>query len=408
MRTTLTIASFLLIILGTIKYSVGQIIIEDPIIDDSNTAAEVEIFGYRNLPKDVFAGSLYSGGPVGIPLDFASNTLRNYSANIVGNPNAYTDSLQDISREISRFQNSSLGNLSEKSTIINVTLPWTKAGIVGEMTVDAALISALVSENINNSGISVFSTNLGGESYRLVEVNNAVATQLMSAYNGISAASDAEPDLVSTSIYLAEAQLAQLGGLRNTARLKLGFVSYGRPIVYTAEEKNLSVPSSVSQDFEVYWIEFAISLREINSESFNQIDYIIQIPPDSYALALVPLSYGVEVDTEERTATPSVSVSVAGNSVTVGEFLSQTVAYRTLRPTIIAVGLQENQFYWRIKEEALNMGAIKFVSIIAVPKETESLSAVMFTNLRFPDLLGIIQGDVASTEPTIMSIGLGR
>lgn len=388
------------------KLAHAQIVIENSELREEEIFQSSELIGYRNLPTDVFAGTLYSEGPVGIPIEFAASTIREYAANTVGYSGAYTESLFRVSQEINKFQYVEAGFRSWEPSVMSVSLPWVKDGFISHQPVDTAMVAALISENIVNSGIAVFDNELGGVKRQLLVVDFETTKQLMTAYTEISAVMSAEPVLVTSSIQLAESQIAQLGTIQSAAVLKFGPVSYGIPIVYTADEKDLSVPSSVTSQFDVHWIEFAISLREINASEYEQIEYVVQLPPDSYALALVPLNHGVELETQDRIAVPSTSVTVGDAGISVGEVFSRTVEYKTLKPTITAVGLQESHFYWRMRDEALNSGSVRVVAVVATPRGTDSITTIMSANLRFPSILGLVQGSVASTQPIVVPIGL--
>jgi hypothetical protein len=54
--------------------------------------------------------------------------------------------------------------------------------------------------------------------------------------------------------------------------------------------------------------------------------------------------------------------------ISVGEYFSQTVAYKSLKPTVEAYGEGERKFSWKMTEEAIAGGSHRFAAIIGVPR----------------------------------------
>ena len=60
--------------------------------------------------------------------------------------------------------------------------------------------------------------------------------------------------------------------------------------------------------------------------------------------------------------------------VSLGEVFGREVSFNYLRPTIRAYGLQESQFSWTMRDQAVQPGAEQFVCVVGVPKQWEEIA----------------------------------
>ena len=239
----------------------------------------------------------------------------------------------------------------------------------------------------------------------MVAMDREVAIDFYTAYTQLVFSQHFDNTNALAAFSEASRKLVQYPELYEATRAIIAPVSFGKPLVYTDQEKSLQIPNSIDRQYDVYWIEFAISLRNLQGEDFDQATFHVMIPDDSIALELIPLSHGIEQTVTDKAATPTIGVARGGVEVKLGEFFSHTVAYTTLKPVIIANGLQESQFSWNLKGEAVNSGSKRFVAILGVPKGSVSLVTQLALAAKTNDTWGI-QGDIASTGVIVYKIEL--
>jgi hypothetical protein len=166
-------------------------------------------------------------------------------------------------------------------------------------------------------------------------------------------------------------------------------------------DRNLNIPPPISRKYDVYWVEFQLTLRNLEDDYVRLVSFHVFLPEDSTALDLIPWRFGVEATVTETTGSPPITIK----DVTVGEFCKKTVAYTMLRPTIVATGLREHRFSWVLTEEAASTGSHLFVGLLGVPKSQCRISAGLAVDAETTDWLGL-QGDVAGTGVIFREINL--
>jgi hypothetical protein len=162
----------------------------------------------------------------------------------------------------------------------------------------------------------------------------------------------------------------------------IGEITFGIPIIYTAEERNLKIPDSIQKAYDVYWADLVVTYRYVNPSDLQEMAFNVVIPEQSVALKLIPLRFGIDVHQRQGVNSPEMSVEYGGAKVSVGEYFSQVVAYTYLKPTIEAYGEGERIFSWRISEEAISGGSHRFAAILGVPKGTPSIDFVFSGHVR--------------------------
>ena len=176
----------------------------------------------------------------------------------------------------------------------------------------------------------------------------------------------------------------------------MGEITFGWPIVYTAKEMNLILPHSVTRRYDVYWLEFSTTFRELSASNLTELAINFALPDGSLALELVPIFVGLPISTEKKIRTPDIGVGFRGAMVTVGEVFSRTVSYTYLKPIVEAFGLRQNRFSWTMKDEAVRAGSHKFVAVIGVPKGKDGTEIAMSAHIK--SKYKFFFGDVGGTE----------
>jgi len=213
------------------------------------------------------------------------------------------------------------------------------------------------------------------------------------------------PSEAQQNFVYAAASMSSLPRLKNAAQFIAGRVTFGKPTLHTSAERKLLIPDSITAASDVYWIEFAVSFRDLNTRNIERLAFGVTAPSGTVALELVPLRYDREMSTSQITSSPEIKLRVGEKAVELGKIFEQQVVFRTLRPIIVADGLQEHEFSWSLMEEAIQPGAKRFVAILAVPKGSQSLT-VLFQATAITKPGFFAQGNVIATEPVLAEIRL--
>jgi hypothetical protein len=192
--------------------------------------------------------------------------------------------------------------------------------------------------------------------------------------------------------------------IRSVAFLDDKFVTFGTPLISTSTEAHLNVPQEISRDFDVYLIQLAMTWRQLPSVDLTELGFSVKVPSDTLALALMPLRYGITV--EEKTGThPAPEVELEGVKVKLGEVYGRDISFSYLKPTIQAYGLQESQFSWTMRDQAIQPGAERFLCVVGVPKHSKELALVMSAFVRKTSSM-FSAGGIESTDTKMTKIHL--
>lgn len=265
-------------------------------------------------------------------------------------------------------------------------------GIVG--MVDAGVIEPIQFKSGDKVGQGGAMKKLSDEQF--FQIKEQYKAPFLSMYHGNSL-------LSSMSVRQRSAQLSRvINGAKKFSKLEkallveLGEITFGRPEIFTAQEKNLVLSSNTAARFDVYWVELFVSFRDIFADSLTQMAFHVSIPDTYVALALVPDRYGVDVEVGKKLATPSIDVEFGGKSISVGEFYSRSVSFNYLRPTIVSQGPGESRFDWIMRDEAVISGAHKFVAIIGVPRGENKLPLALSAHVVTKEF--IVANQIAGTR----------
>ena len=150
-----------------------------------------------------------------------------------------------------------------------------------------------------------------------------------------------------------------------------------------------------------------VTYREVDPRDVAEMAFNAAVPEQSVALKLIPLRFGVEVSRGEKEAMPEMGIEYGGAKVSVGEYFSQTVSYKYLKPTIEAYGEGERRFSWRITEEAVSGGSHRFAVILGVPKGTPQIDFAFSGHVRLrKSFIGEwYDGElIAGTDPWVLPV----
>ena len=212
---------------------------------------------------------------------------------------------------------------------------------------------------------------------------------------------------VSNYLHLLQEEIREYDALAKSILENVGDITFGKPVVYKATEKDPVVPESINHEFDVYWLDLRATFREMDQEEIDEMVINYATPRGTVALELIPLQYSQEFAVSKEFGAPEISVELGGNVLTVGEFFRKTVAYKELKPTVVAFGLGETRFSWALRDQAVRAGSHKFVAIVGVPKGSEGVDIAMSGHVRlkkgvFGGLLG--GGGIAGSDAEVVSL----
>jgi len=380
-------------------------IVSDDDLSHEQILSTEPLFGYRKFPAELFKIIDTEGKQIGIPaqvfIESAKATPWVKSAITKLGKNPSTATLSDwymASKSTADF-----GKTSTKKTM--ESLNCTQIGN-DDVCVDPILMASLPETEIFKSDKPVtFVRPVGGQAVDWIEVDTKNFEAFKCSYDLLSSAGHLPSSQAQKRFKYASASMASLPFLANATEFNAGQVTFGKPVVYTAAEKKLVLPESVVSTNDVYWIEFAVSFRDIEIRNIEQLTFGVTATTGVIALELIPLRFDKEISTTRIFSSPEIKIRVGDKAVEIGKVFEQTVVYKSLKYTIVAEGLQESEFLWTLTEDAVQPGAIRFIGIIQAPKGKEILTLQFQASAKTrPRYLGIVQGDIISTKPKLVEI----
>ena len=188
---------------------------------------------------------------------------------------------------------------------------------------------------------------------------------------------------------------------------QIGNITFGLPVPIESVALGLSVPEFIERNFDVYWLEFSVTYRDMEDDNLREMVFNVSFPKEYVALELIPIRFGPKISVSEEASSPELTVKVAGNEISVGEFYGRRVTYDVIRPTIVAYGKGENSISWIMREEAISGGSHTFVAIVGIPNGADSIDVAMNAHVKTDRLFGI-EGDIAGTEAKAFNLRLNQ
>ena len=233
---------------------------------------------------------------------------------------------------------------------------------------DARTLTNMVVTGVVNTE-SVNMSTIGGKEVEWVKIDDEYVESLKEIYLTYwhlkGEGSPADVGVIFTGL---RDDVMRYDALQRSILENIGEITFGVPVTYTATEKGLAVPLSIRKRYDVYWADLVVTYRDIDIGDLVEMVFNVAVPEGSVALKLIPLRFGIEVSQSRRIGTPEVGVKYQGAQISVGEYFSQTVAYKFLKPTVEAYGEGERRFSWKMTGEAIGGGSHRFATIIGVPK----------------------------------------
>jgi len=408
---------------------VAQTVVDDTTLSASEVLAEVPVVGYRAFPK----GGLVSLDPkkdrwaldgalmykaAAVDLDFQQQIGKS-TDEVMALP---LQDLVSLYRKAAKLSNNKQCYVNAVDAMAPKAAPdcpaWDSLVVdvkgsprLWDSKLDAHIVRVALAvgafDDASVRTLPVMGT--GGTPAVGVTINPKFASQASGLYWAVDKISTAGQDPSAAFDFGKVVQVARNdASVRLVTAVHLTTVAIGKPLILTAEEKGLRLPPTISEAFDVYWVQFAVNPRSDLRGKVDELSFFVSLKtPNSEALELVPLRYGQERDIKSETAIPEVKIEANKIGVSVGQIYSQEVSYKTLKPTIVGTGIQDSEFGWSLSEEMIDMSGKRLIAIVGVPKSTPKLDLEMIVTTRTnPSNWGFVQGNVASTEPVEYSARL--
>jgi hypothetical protein len=222
----------------------------------------------------------------------------------------------------------------------------------------------------------------GGEIIETIRFRKPYGQMMSGIYSKLSLIKYRPVEEASMWFAAVQDDVQQYDLMQQSLLAEVGEITFGTPIMYPAEEEGLTVPPSLSRNFDVYWARFNVTFRGMSPKDLLEMVVNYALPEGSVAMALFPFLHGSTVENRDEKGIPSVTAEYGGVKVAVGEAWKTSVYYKYLKPTVIAYGEGERTFSWAMSDEAMRAGSHRFNAVIGVPKSSDSVEIAMSAHVR--------------------------
>lgn len=320
------------------------------------------------------------------------------------------------------FENTTTANLSPKAPINEINdlkgkkiIMQAGIGVGGwgqEVTlgdgfapVDALFLAALLRSELVAQPVSVVPTQVVNGYVDVVPLNSKVVQDFRVAYGIAETLPQLQVQFIPEQFARLRSSLEKHPELSKVALKILTNVSFGKPQIYPAKERNLNIPKSAQQYHDFYWADFAISNRSLDPDLIETLTFSITLKGNAIVTDLIPFVYGQTETREEMLSSPEAEISFGPARLRIGEMYRQTVTFESIRPQIRANGLFEPFFAWQLKGSAAKPGTSRFIAILKVPKSQQWLELKMSAMAKTKGILGF-QSDLATTNEVPYTVRL--
>lgn len=201
---------------------------------------------------------------------------------------------------------------------------------------------------------------------------------------------------------VASATVRNYDVLQKSMLYSIGRITFGKPLVLTAKEAEIGVPESIDRESNIFAIVLPVTFWDIDPNGIEELTVNFGLEPELIAIELFPDNLGTPVSQENKSGLPEMEMSVGDRSLKIGQFITTNVRYNFVKPTILALGVGEENFSWLVQGEAIRAGAFKFVAIIVVPKGRQFVDIAQSAHVRIKsDIWKLQAGGLAGTESSI-------
>lgn len=377
----------------------NAIVIGDEELSAAHVLSTEPLFGFRKVSGEVFkvtgAAKEKVGIPVNVFVESAKAMPRIKDKVIKAGKDPSSATLDDWYR----------ASESVPLTTAKMVKPMgmkVRLSAERQITVDPHLIVSLPKTEVFKSGRpESYVIDADREKVELIKADPEAYQTFANCYTVLAKAAKLSPPKARQSFNYVSANMDSHPHLKEAAMFHGGEVTFGKPTVFSSEEKRLDLPESIIANADVYWIEFAVSFRDVEICNIEKLIFTVSADEGISALQLIPLRFDKEISKTITTSSPELKTRY----VAVGKVYGQEVVYKSLKPIIIADGLQESDFSWTLMDEAVQPGAKRFIAVLQVPKGKKLLMLNIQAGAKTKPGW-VAQGNIISTKAKLVNIKL--
>jgi len=348
----------------------AQIVIDDSPLQAKDVLSEASLVAYRKIPDE----AIVKADPSGTSWVFSTSAILGSARSDPAVKASFGPKSASERDQVQAAVNAYKSLGVHPSTISASPVLVSYKGSTSKISqqIDAVAVGKILTLAADTNNVQNQRTS--GRSY--IYLDPSFVDRTKTIYKAISY-QETTPTSTAYAAVLADTTKLALSDERvaSSTLVQLGGIRFGIPIAYTARDKKLVLEPSVAKNYDVYWLEFAISPGEEAIRTVSDLFFLVTLQNSStIALELVPLRYGGEQAVTEKFGTPEVSIE---GKVTVGQIYEQTIEYKQLKPTILATGLHDAQFGWRLMDQMVDTSSKRLIAIVRVPKGTRELPLTM-------------------------------
>jgi hypothetical protein len=266
---------------------------QDPIVVDPTVPRasniEVEMFGFKRFPEDIFL--FQKGDQIGFPTALLYSAFE-ASPEISARAAASGFNLDDKSPdELLRFIRDNRFASDSQERIHDVTdasagLGTSYIDLGGGYTVDPNFVIALVNSELIQEDPQIFSGELVAGTAEMLSIDQQAGHTFSETYSALTIAKYMDSEERIGIVNDGLLHLAAYPMLLEASKINFSSISMGKILTFPAAEKGLKIEPSLSGRYDVYWFEFPLTLRHIQLDGVSEIGFHIILPDDSIAYSL--------------------------------------------------------------------------------------------------------------------------
>lgn len=166
-------------------------------------------------------------------------------------------------------------------------------------------------------------------------------------------------------------------------------------------EAGLEIDPSTAQKYDVYLIRWGVTFRDLPLSDIVELSYRVEFPSACQAMELAPFRVATAEETTISYGVPTVTV----RGISVGDVFSKQIVYSSIKPRIIAYGIQESRFSWSLQQDAVSHGSHVFFIAMGCLRGTELVLIKQSAAARTKDTI-LVEGNWVSTELDVLHVDL--
>lgn len=349
----------------------AQLIIPSAEMEPDQILATKPLVGFKTLPQEMF-DIAHANRATGIPVDFFVASAASTAKVVTSMEGQGQDPSTATPADWWRASKWSMSVSTEKSAKPKLET-WQFPGKPDTIYDPELIVSLADTELFVSKNPVIYASYVGDQKLEWIQADPHAWTALIK-YQTLTT-TRIRSDWEAPNLFVTVNDIvASYPRMKNTMRFESGHVSFGKVVIQTPKDAGLKVSPHVTGKGDLFVLKLSVSFHDLGSLTDKDIEeqtFGVEIlsPKDVYASDLIPLKYD---------ALPDASTQ----NVSVGRYHEQEFIYASLRPIVVAAGLQETRFSWKLSGGAVGVGTRRFVAIVRVPNDAMSLIMTLSANLK--------------------------